>query len=171
MLVPFDDLPDVARIWIYSLDRPLEQQDALQLKEDLEPFLQSWQSHGRSVQGGWQLLEDRFILIGALIPEAEISGCGIDASVHAIESFAELHNYRLLSGLHLFYRDEEGDIQFLDRAAFRKMVRAGTISASTQVFDTSITSMQDLRSIGFEIPAGQAWHATVFRIPQHSPLH
>ena len=171
MLVPFENLPQDARVWIYSLDRPLEKEDALQLKKDLEPFLESWQSHGRPVQGGWQLQEDRFIFIGALIPEAEISGCGIDASVHAIEAFTQLHNYRLLTGLHLFYRDENGAIQFLDRAAFRKKVRAGMISASTPVFDTSITSMQDLKSSGFELPAGQSWHATVFRIPQHTPQH
>ena len=169
MLVPFENLTDDARIWIYGLDRSLSETDAVQLKRDLEPFLHSWQSHGRAVQGSWQLHENRFIILGAVIPDYEISGCGIDASVHAIETFTELHNYRMLSGLHLFFRDQAGDIQFLERAAFRKKVRAGMISAATPVFDTSITNIKEFRSGKFELPAGQSWHATVFRIPLNTP--
>ena len=166
MHVPFSNLPGHARIWVYGLDKPLSEADSDAVHGVLDTFVSSWQSHGRAVQAGWSLIEQRFICIGAIIPDADISGCGIDASVHALEAFAEQNGYRLLSGLHVYYRDDVGVIQHLDRASFRKAVRAGTISAKTVVFDPSITMMHEFENGQFERPAGSSWHATVFRIPQ-----
>ena len=68
----------------------------------------------------------------------------------------------------VFFRDAEGQIRHLPRRAFREEVSAGRITADTPVFDLSITTLGELRDGRFERPAGTAWHATAFRIPQQA---
>lgn len=163
----FPDFPDEARLWIYAADRPLEASEQETLTETLDRFLASWTSHARPVRGAAQLLHDRFLLVAATLAEdAAISGCGIDASVHAIEAAADTVGVRWLSPLVVCYRDADGTIQHLPRGAFRKLVRAGTVTAGTPVFDVSLTTVGALREQGLERPAGAGWHARAFRIPQ-----
>ena len=165
----FPTLPAHARLWIYGVDPALSPETESRVSDQLSQFIAAWQSHGRKVQGAFAILEGRFIVIGADIPEANISGCGIDASVHALQETGSQHGFALLSGLDVFFRDGDNIIQALPRAAFRKLVRAGEVSGDTTVFDTSLVKLQQLREGLFELPAHAAWHATVFRFPSPTP--
>ncbi|MEM8486404.1 MAG: hypothetical protein AAF564_12705 [Bacteroidota bacterium] len=164
----FDDMPANARLWVYTVNQPLSSDTEALIDAQLSRFMAAWQSHGRKVQGRFAILENRFILITADIPEADISGCGIDASVHALEEAGKKHNFELLSGLHVLYRDAQGVVQNAARPAFRKLVRSDAVTSDTIVFDTSLTTLAQLRSGGFELPAHASWHAMVFRIPSPS---
>ncbi|ARA91709.1 MAG: hypothetical protein D6685_04065 [Bacteroidetes bacterium] len=163
----FSTLPDEARLWVYAADRPLTAAEQTTLTRRLMPFLASWTSHGRPVQGAMHLLHDRFLLVAAVLAGgADISGCGIDASVHAVEEAAEAVGVRWLSPLEVLYRDDEGQIRHVPRSGFRQLVRAGTVTGATPVFDLSLTTVGALRAQGLERPASAGWHARVFRIPQ-----
>lgn len=161
----FSDLPAHARLWIYTTDQPLAPETEALVSAQLMQFMNAWQSHGRKVLGDFLIHEHRFILISADIPDAEISGCGIDASVHALEEAGKRHGFSLLSGLSVLFRDEQGQITSVPRGAFRKMVRSEEVTGDTTVFDTSLVLLQDVRDGKFELPARSSWHATVFRIP------
>ena len=106
-----------------------------------------------------------------ILPQAEISGCGIDASVHATEEAAGRLGVAWSSPLLVLYRDTDGAVRNLPRSAFRKLVADGTVTAETPVFDVSLTTLGQLRSGAFEKPAGASWHARVFRIPQPAASH
>lgn len=164
----FKRLPDHARLWIYGVDSNLAPDTEAQIDAHLTRFMGAWQSHGRKVLGNFAILDHRFIIIAAEIPEAEISGCGIDASVHALEQIGQQLGFKLLTGLDILYRDEAGSIQSAPRAGFRKLVRSETVSGETMVFDTSLVQLAQLRQGLFEQPAHASWHATVFRIPAPS---
>jgi hypothetical protein len=161
----FPDLPDQARLWIYSVDAPLNSETKRLIKDQLDRFVSQWHSHGRKVNGRFALLENRFILIAADIPDADISGCGIDASVHALSNLGLQLGFSLLTGLHICYRDREGQVTHTSRPDFRKMVRDEVVNGDTQVFDTSLTLLSQWREGAFELPARASWHAQVFRIP------
>lgn len=161
---PLDALPDDSRLWIYPLDRPLEAAEASELGARLDRFIASWQSHGRPVLSGHTLLHQQFVLIAGVIPGGDISGCGIDASVHALTTCGAAMGFGMAGGLAVFFRDEAGHITHLPRAEFRKLARAGAITGNTIVFDTSLTRLEEYRDGRFEGPAHAAWHATVFRL-------
>ncbi len=161
----FPSLPAHARLWVYGVDRMLNPETEAQINAQLGQFMSAWQSHGRKVIGQFAIVDHRFIVIGADIPEADISGCGIDASVHALEETGNKLGFALLSGLIVFYRDRKNNIHGAPRATFRKLVRSGEVSGDTIVFDTSLVKLSQLRDGQFELPAQNAWHATVFRIP------
>ena len=157
-------LPDSARLWIFTADRPLAPTEATTLTERLDAFLAEWASHGRAVPGDAAVLHDRFLAVAAHL-EGGVSGCGIDSMTHAVEEIGRDLGIGWLDGLHVTYRDEHGDIRAVTRPAFRALVRDGAVTAETPVFVTTLDALGDLRTGGLERPAAEAWHARVFRIP------
>lgn len=163
----FPMLPDAARCWIYVAERRLTEAEQTALLDTLQTFFEGWASHGRPVQGAATCLEDRFLVVaGALTQEGDLSGCGIDASVHAVEEAAQGLGVVWASPLLIFYRDDDDAVISLPRPTFKKLVADGTVTAETRVFDVSLATLGQLRSDAFEQPAGASWHARVFRIPK-----
>ena len=162
----FPALPDDARCWIYTADRPLTDTEQDALLHTLTAFFASWTSHSRPVQGDAVIVDDRFLIVAATLTAGDISGCGIDKSVHAVEEAAQNMGFAWISPLQIFFRDAEGAVQHASRPAFRRLVGEGTVTADTPVFDVSLTTLGLLRNGAFELPAGRSWHARIFRIPQ-----
>ncbi len=159
-------LPDEARLWIHAADWPLAEDEQRALRRALDAFVQTWTSHGRDVQGEYELLEGRFLLVGARVPAHDVSGCGIDKLVHLIEETAGELGFAWLSPLHVFYRAADGTPQHASRAAFRRLAGEGAVTAETPVFDLNLASVGDLRAGRFEQPAGASWHARAFSLAQ-----
>lgn len=161
-----NDLPDDARIWMYAADRELNELEENRVAEILTGFCRSWTSHGRRVESAADVVEGRFAVIAGIIRGGDVSGCGIDASVHALDRAASELALTWLSSLLVHFRDENGVIRSVSRGEFRKLVRSGAVTSSTPVFDLSIRTLGQLREGMMERPAGDAWHARVFRIAE-----
>jgi len=152
MLLP--SLPDHARLWTFVAPRPLaaEAQEAVLAR--VRAFLPEWVSHGRPVAAEAAFFHGRALVVGALLSEAEgdISGCGIDQMVHAVEAAAP--GLAWLDGLQVAYREED-DFAVAPRATVRRMLREGTVSAETPVLDATLPTVGALRaSGGLERPLG-----------------
>lgn len=165
-LTRLTDLPDDARLWVYAADRDLNDLEEKRVAEILSDFCRSWTSHGRRVQSAADVLEGRFAVIAGMIPDGDVSGCGIDASVHALDRAASELALQWLPGVMVHYRDENGVIRSIPRSKFRELVRSGTVTSATHVFDLSIQTLGQLRAGMLEQSAGDTWHARVFRIAQ-----
>lgn len=165
-LETFESLPDEARLWIYGTNRRLSSGEQSELLDTLDDFFSEWMSHGRPVEGRAVVLEDRFLLVAAAVEEGEISGCGIDSSTQVIDEVADTLEIDWVPALTIFYRHPSGEIRGVSRPEFRKLVEDGVVSRTTGVIDLSLESLGDLREQGFERPAGESWHALVFRIPE-----
>jgi hypothetical protein len=160
----FPDLPDSARCWVYVADRPLTDTQQENLLEQLHAFFDAWTSHGTRVQGAATLCDDRVLLLAADVPDGDLSGCGIDKSVHAIEAAAQQQDFNWLSPLQVVWRNAEGRLQHGSRSAFRALARDGAVDGTTPVFDLSVSTVGALREGQFEQPAHQSWHGRIFRL-------
>lgn len=158
----FPTLPDDARCWVYVADRSLTEDEQHRLLDRLQPFLRDWSSHGRPVEGAVDVLDDRFVVLAATLSEGHISGCGIDDSVHAVEETAGALGLEWVPTLDVIYRDGEGRVQHCSRSTFRALARDGAITATTRVFDPSVTTLGAFRQGRFEQPAEASWHARAF---------
>lgn len=158
---PFDNLPDDARVWIYAFEKPLGDADKQAVAERLDTFMEEWRSHNVDVHGAYAILHDRFVIMSGVSSDG-ISGCSIDSSV---ENFKFLRDRLGLDALNrdlVHFRDADGVVQALDRAAFQKEVSGGRCSADTIVFDITIGTLGDFRGGRFELPLAQSWHAKAF---------
>jgi hypothetical protein len=162
----FPKQPDDAALWIFAADRSLNDQEQERLLGSISDFLQSWTSHDRVVVAESVLLENRFLVVSAHIPGGDVSGCGIDKLVHAVEANAIGVAANLLPSIDIVYRDESGEIQSTSRSEFRSLVESGKVNSETRVFDTSVATVGQFRSGGLEHSAGSSWHGRIFRLKQ-----
>lgn len=163
-----DSLPDNARLWLFPLDRALDDADADALRQSVADWLPSWTSHGRPVRAEADVLADRVLAVGAVISAAEmnagVSGCGIDAMERAVATALDAVGVGLAPALAVTFRDADGTWETLSRPAFRHLVRDGEADAQTRVLDVTADTVGALRAQGVERAAGEAWHARAFRL-------
>ena len=58
----------------------------------------------------------------------------------------------------VWFRDPSGRIGTVSRGGFTDLGRSGEVSASTPVFDLTLTRLVDLRAGRLEAAAGDTWH-------------
>lgn len=160
-----ESLPDEARVWIYPVDRDLTAAVQETIIERMHPFLSDWQSHGRRVRGAAAILYGRFVVVAATLDApGDISGCGIDASVHALQPVADALGIRFCNPLDVHYRAASGSIVSVDRLKFKQAVAGGLVDGGTAVYNTTLQTLGELRTRGIEVPARESWHARAFSL-------
>lgn len=168
----FSDLTETARAWVYGAEQPLTPDQIQALQKHMAGFMAEWQSHGRPVTPNWQLVHDRFVIIGADEAAFELSGCSIDSMVRTLDAFNRTAGLNFTnSGSKVFYRDHEGTIQCVDRIAFGELAKDGAISNETIVFDNTIATVGHFLTGQWEKPMHESWHMDVFgkNLPSSTP--
>lgn len=157
MLVPFEQLPEDARIWIYQADRSLTEEEITGIKDRLDMFLNQWTVHGSNLRAGYEIRYKRFLVIGLDQNVNSASGCSIDASVHFIQQLEKEYNVILLDKMNVSYR--QGDfIAYKPLADFKKMAKERAVSQNTIVFNNLVNTKEEYENY-WEVPARDSWHA------------
>jgi hypothetical protein len=160
----FQHLSDESRLWVYGFGARLRNEDRQLLEARLAAFLTEWETHGSPVEGAFDFLEDRFLLLAGFAPGG-LSGCSVDASVRV---FKDLRGEGLdgLDRSRIYFRSSEGDIRSVHFSQFQTLVDSGEVGGSTPVFDTNFSTLGQLRSEAIEKPLAESWHARAFALPQ-----
>lgn len=164
--IPFDDLPDHARLWIFAAGRALEPEERRRVEASVEEGLAAWNAHGSPVIWGYKTRYDRFLMIGVDETRTELSGCSIDHAVHRIQALEGELGTSFLDNARVFFREGEA-IRTETRSEFRERAAGGAVDAETIVFDNTTATVGDLRQGRWELPLSRSWHARAFpvRVP------
>lgn len=163
--VPFDRMPDDARLWVFGAPHPLAGDDAGALLERVDAFLDQWAAHGAPVVGARDFRHGQFLLIASDERATGVSGCSIDSLFHALAGVErELGTDLRGTSSFVFYRDAEGNVQSATRPVFRQLAATAQVGEDTPVFDNTVSTVGDLRAGGWEKRFGDAWHARAFPI-------
>lgn len=157
MLVPFDSLPENARVWIYQANRSFTAEEALEITKKAEAFLQAWTAHGAGLEAAFELRYKRFLVIGLNQEVNAASGCSIDASVRFIQQLEKEYAVELLDRMNVSYR-QGNFIAYKPLADFKKMAKDKAISLNTIVFNNLVTNKYEYQNF-WEVPAADSWHA------------
>ena len=160
--VPFHDLPDDARLWIFPVQDALDAGSRDALLERVRSFLNGWEAHGSPLSGACHWVEDRFLLVAVDQRSVPPSGCSIDAMVRVLKEMEGHLGRKLLDHGPVYARGEDGAVVRLTRKEFREGVAAGRFAPETRVFDTTLTSVGEWRGGHLERPARETWHGTAF---------
>ncbi|MEM6337042.1 MAG: hypothetical protein AAF752_10770, partial [Bacteroidota bacterium] len=117
-------IPAPARLWVYTASRTLTPAEQETILGQLQVFFSQWQSHGQKVTAEAEIRANRFLLLSATL-EGDISGCGIDSSVHAIEQIGGHLGVEWASGMDVAYRDALGNVRVVSRLEFKRLARDG----------------------------------------------
>jgi len=157
MLIPFTDLPDQARVWIYQASRPFSKEEKADITQEIEAFLKQWAAHGSDLVTSYEIPYDRFIVIGLNEEVQGATGCSIDSSVRFIQILESKYQIELLDKMNVTHK--EGDkLLYTPLKEFRALAKKRKISSSTIVFNNLVVDKAEYTS-HWEVPAGQSWHS------------
>ena len=157
-IVPFDSLPDDARVWVFGTDRALDAAESKRLLGIVDSYLSRWAAHGTPLASARDWRDDHFLTIAVDQRTAGASGCSIDALFHQLQDLERASGIAIVGGGRIFYRDAKGTVQATDRATFAGLAERGAVSPGTPVFDPTVTTLGAWRA-GFERRASESWHA------------
>ena len=161
MISDFKTLSENSRIWIYQSNRSLTQQEKESISILIEDFLNNWKSHGVSLNSGFEIKYNRFIVIAQDQNIQSATGCSIDSMVHFIQKLEKKYNISLLDKLNVSYK--QGDyIAYKSLKDFKKIVKNGAVSKNTIVFNNLVRTKLEYTNY-WEVPAFESWHARFFK--------
>jgi hypothetical protein len=89
------------------------------------------------------------------------SGCSIDALVNHLRALGDSMGVALIDHAPVWFRDR-GAVRSLPRPDFRVLAASGEIGADVEVFDTTLTRIDDFRAGRLGRPASETWHGKTF---------
>ena len=159
--VPFEQLPEDARVWIFGAERPLDEPERQRLVAEVDRFADQWGAHTVPLTAGREVRYAQFLFVAVDQRAAGPSGCSVDALVRQMKGLQAELGVELVNHAPVLYRRGQ-TIERVPRAAFADLAAAGDVSLETTVFNNTLTSLGDVRAGRWEVPASASWHAQAF---------
>jgi hypothetical protein len=155
MKVEFNQLPDHARVWVYAASKPLSHNEKAMIQADADQFTEEWTAHQMPLKASFNILDDIFLVFAVDIAHHDISGCGIDKSVHLVQKWEQQLNIPLFNRLQLEF-DLNGKIEVGNKARVAELLSNGTLSAKTIFYNKVVANISELRN-NFRIALENSW--------------
>lgn len=159
--ISFTELPGHGRLWVFPASRDLTDAEADACLAAVDEFLETWSAHGAPLRSGRELIERRFLLVGVDVDAEAPSGCSIDALVNRLRALGDSMGVTLIDHASVWFRDR-GAVRALSRSDFRELAARGEVDAEVEVFDTTLTRIEDVRAGRLGRPASETWHGKTF---------
>lgn len=160
MYIPFENLPEESKIWIYQSNRKFSDDEIAVISSDLQLFVENWAAHGTSLEASFIIKYNRFIII-AVNQEVQVAtGCSIDASVQFIQNLEQKYEVDLLDKMNVTFKQGEF-ITHKTLLEFKKLAKDKSVSENTIVFNNLVNSIEEMNE-SWEIAAVDSWHGRFF---------
>lgn len=160
MYVPFENLPEESKIWIYQSNRKFSDEELLEIENKLKDFIENWSAHGTSLEASYQIRYGRFIIMAVNQELQAATGCSIDASVEFIQQIEKQYNVDLLDKMNVTFKLGE-HIAHKPLTEFKKMAKEKAVSGNTIVFNNLVNTVGEWNEY-WEVPANESWHSRFF---------
>ena len=155
MYIPFDELPDHSRLWIYQSDRAFIQEEIKQISDRLLAFCHQWNAHQQALNSSFVIAYDRFIILAVDEGVHAASGCSIDSSVAVIREIGQTF------GVDLFNRLDQallvdGSVELKPLSVVKKELSEGDIPEGAKVFNNLVKDKAEFES-AWVVPLEDSW--------------
>ena len=155
MNIEFNLLPPDARVWVYAAGRPLNEAELATIKAEAFEFTNNWTAHQVPLKASFEIVDGVFLLFGVDVAHHEISGCGIDKSVHLVQKWEQLFNLGLFNRMQLEYRMNE-QVYVTNKSGLANAMQQHVVNDETPVYNKAVTTVGELRT-RFLIPLKESW--------------
>lgn len=160
MYVPFENLPEESKIWIYQSNRKFSDEEFAEIDAAVSDFVEGWSAHGTGLEASYQLKYNRFIILAVNQELQAATGCSIDDSVRFIQSLEQKYNVDLLDKMNVTFKLGE-HIAHKPLSEFKKMAKEKAVSENTIVFNNLVNTVGEWNEY-WEVPANESWHSRFF---------
>lgn len=145
MLIPFNDMPDDARLWIYQAERKLNAEEVEMVSVNTNNFLSQWTAHGQDLKSSFTVEYDQFLVISVDESFSQASGCSIDASVHLIKALEEALNISFMTTSQVAFLQEDR-VNLFPFTQLKSQAKEQVITPETKVFDNTVKNIAEFKS-------------------------
>ena len=143
-MIQFSELSENARIWVYTSNRFLsEQEKELILSQGYE-FLTTWAAHGDKLKAAMEIIDDCFIILGVDQDNTSASGCSIDASITFFQKLEVELDITLLDWQNMAFIENE-HIRLMKRSEFEIALKENKINTDVHIFQSNLKVKSDLK--------------------------
>jgi chemotaxis regulatin CheY-phosphate phosphatase CheZ len=160
MYIPFEDLPEHSKIWIYQANRKLSDEEVNEIIVATKEFVENWAAHGTSLEASFVMKYNRFIILAVNQDFHPATGCSIDSSVQFIQNLEAKYEIDLLDKMNVTYKTGEF-IAFKTLIEFKQLAKSKSVSENTIVFNNLVNTIEEWQDF-WEVPANESWHSRFF---------
>ena len=125
--VPFESLPDDARVWVFGSDRSITDTESGPLLAAVDQFIDRWAAHGTPLSASRDWREGRFLTIAVDQRQAGASGCSIDGLFRTLQGLESTVGASIVGAGRIYYRDGNGTVQSVPRDEVEALGEQGAI--------------------------------------------
>lgn len=160
MYVPFENLPEESKIWIYQSNRKFSDDEMIEIENDLKTFIENWAAHGTGLEASYLLKYNRFIVLAVNQEVQQATGCSIDSSVAFIQNLEQKYQVDLLDKMNVTFKNGE-HIAHKSLIDFKRMAKEKAVTENTIVFNNLVNTIEEFNE-NWEVPAAESWHSRFF---------
>jgi hypothetical protein len=155
MNILFEQMPATAKLWIYASNRKLTAAEQETILAKGAQFVTGWTAHQQQLKAAFTILHDVFLVVAVDENYNEVSGCGIDKSVHFMQEIDREYNINLFNRLQieLFVGNE---LLLTNKQKLSVMLQQGAVNEQTLVFNKTVTDKDSFDKY-FQKTLGQSW--------------
>ena len=155
MYIPFDNLPDSSRLWIYQADTQLNSEQHDILFDGLQAFTEKWEVHGQPMHASFKLVDDYFIILAADEGVHATSGCSIDNAVRIVGDLGRTIRVNFFNRNNIAFRVND-QVKLVDLSTLKKKLAAGEWDGESLVYNNLVQQKSALTN-EWIIPAYASW--------------
>lgn len=160
MFIPFEKLPDYARIWVYQTDQELDESTLTFIQQTLEGQVNQWAAHGVPLVGSVKIFHNRFVVVAVDEVQNQASGCSIDASTRWLKELGVAMNLNFFDRSIAFIHQD--GIQSVEMLKIKTLVSEGIITPETFIFNNLVANIGEFKN-NWQVTAAQSWMKRYFQ--------
>jgi hypothetical protein len=160
MLIPFNKMPDHARVWVYQADRNLSDAEVQYINQTLDAQINNWAAHGAALVGAATILHKRFVVVSVDENHNQVSGCSIDASTSWLKNLGAEMSLNFFDRSIAYLQDDE--IKTVEMLKIKALVAQGVLTPNTLIFNNLVPNIGEFNQ-AWNVLAGDSWMKKYFQ--------
>lgn len=147
MYLPFDQMPEYSRVWVYQADQKFSESDVKVLRDRMKSFCEGWNTHGNLMPTSFDVVENQILILAVDESNLGASGCSIDSSVRTLRELETTLNINLTDQGKISLKKPTGDVNVIPALGVKSRVTSGEIDMQTEVINPTIRVKADLQNL------------------------
>ncbi len=147
MYLPFDQMPEYSRVWVYQADLKFSESDEKALRDRMKSFCEGWNTHGNLMSTSFDIVENHILILAVDESNLGASGCSIDSSVRTLRELENTLNINLTDQGKISLRRSTGEMKVISALGVKSKVTSGEIDLQTEVINPMIRVKADLQNL------------------------
>jgi hypothetical protein len=160
MYIPFNELSDQARLWVYQANKKLSEQEMNFITKAGIEFTKGWTAHNKDLKASVEIFFDQFIVLSVDESAAAATGCSIDKSVHFMQVLEGELNIQLLDKSQVAYLKND-QIHLVPLPKVKEMVSVGELAHDSIIFNNMVSDVMSFKEM-WQVKAKDSWMSRYF---------